>query len=232
MNSALLVEGDPIASAALGELSRPDLAGSFVACPIDGDVEKLKASQTGQYYIAASTALLNAAPDLRGEAQLGVGVYVFGPKPNDEVREAFVATYGIVDLFKEAHGEVDRQMGPHELAGVKQARAWVLEQATESLAAEGRRLIGGYAVLASVAAPKSYTGFIYYAKRLMEEYQFVAREAALQGVFDNEVPEGLRRSMLVMHAGSQVETAALGTIVRKLLPGEKLEAALNGATPE
>jgi hypothetical protein len=231
MSRPLLIEGDPIASAALEEFNRPDLVGSFIGCPADGDIGKLQAAATGEYYVAASTALFNASPDLRKEPRLGVGVYVFEPEPDEEVRKAFIATYGIVDLFKQAYQEVSEEMEPEEAKGVRDARQVVLDETVRALSSQEQRLIGGYAVLASVAEPKSYSGFVYFARELVQQYQFAAREAALRGAL-TDMPENLRRNKLVMHVDSQIEGAALGTIIRKLLPLEKLEAALSGATPE
>lgn len=230
MNKALLIENDPIASAALGEFSDPNLKGSFMASPIDGDTEKLQAASGESHYIAASMAIFNAAPNLREDAQLGVGVYVFEPEPNDEVKKTFVSTYGVIDLFKQAYRKVNTEMEPSEYEGLKNARKWLMQETTQSLASQKRRLIGGYAILASVAEPKAFSGFIFFARELAQPLQFAARDAALKRTLD--MPEDLRRSRLVMNSDSEIEGSAIGTIIRTLLPLEKLEAALNGAIPE
>lgn len=227
----MLIEGDPIASDALMELSHSGLGGDFVAWPTHRDTPRLKRELRNGYY-AANLALFNCNPNLDEDAVLGVGVYIFESEQyENDLKEAFVALYGVdIGLVKQAQKKVELELSAEEQNSSREVRRFITEEVTNSLAKQKRRLLGGYAVVATETTHR-YTGFVYCAKEFLECYQFAVREAVLKGALDDRSEE-FRKSALTINNDLDTQQIVHGHIARKLLTNDQLQRALDGDSPE
>jgi hypothetical protein len=228
----MLIDGDPIASAALEEFNRRDLLGSFAVWPSDHDIDRLQtALGGGKHYIAVNSALLNVAPDLDRPPRLGKGLYLFENEPDDAFKTAFITLYaGHVGLSQAAHDMAEAEHYPDETEQLAAIRDEMLDGVARSLSAESRRLVGGYALLVSEAEPREYIGFAFSALALVEHYQFATREAVLKGSLNDQTEEQ-RRRRLHMQSDPEVENLALNDMLRGLVSLDTAAEALGVEAP-
>lgn len=227
----MLIKGDPVASAALEEFNRPDLLGSFTAWPSDQDIDRLQGAMgDGQHYVAAQVALFNSAPDLGGPVDIDGRLYLLEAGADEAFKQSLVNHYaGHVGVSQVLHAKVEAEASPDRPEKAAAMRGAIFDRFAASLAGEGRRLIGGYSMLASAENPQDHIGFAFAAIALIQEYQFMTRQVSLDGGLEQS--EELRRSRIQMKPDLQLESVVVSELFRQLPSLDEIADGLGVEAP-
>jgi hypothetical protein len=218
---AELAATHPIAAEAVNELSDLASQGKFFVLSATTDSEKLERVFTnGTGYWLGQIGLFNANPDLNAEPEIAAITFITQPDAKSKLT--------FLKLFQEH--VVPWQWALEELrieeeatpatTGFRAAHAAFQEnsmlEAAARLAADGQRLLGGFAVVATTTTPQEYIGQIYTSREFAEQYQFYFREAVLQAAELRGIDEDEKRKMTTLTSTQSVNDVIRTQILQRL----------------
>ncbi len=225
MNLAELADQDPIAAQAAHELTSLAQQGEFFVLAAHGaSVEELKelfAFDKG--YWLGQICIYNAQPDLTDRPDLRTLIFI--TETDNQSRDAFLNKFqqSVVPYRWALQQSIAGNLSASPVEAIATAahiyqEKQVLLEAARKLAARGQRVIGGFAVSATLSSePKHYIGQVYTSRELWDLQAFIFREANLQAP-DLPMDEAEKRKILTLASTQTVNDVVMGQIVRELPP--------------
>jgi hypothetical protein len=225
-----LARYSPNMAAAMTELST--LPQTFAGWPtnISGEeIDALVFKQKDNFYYIGASAVFAVESETSERPTLATNTSLFEATPG--AKQSFYNLYAThVGLYQWAGEELSKKETDPKMKEAEAAQLLMCTEVGKELLAKGRRLIGGYAVLTSVDAPREHYGYVFADLSLVDQYRFATRDATLKGLLPEENPNVVRRRLTLGPDGEVASLAELQII--KMLPTKDQIANFLRVNPE